>query len=81
MANVNRRAFMAASAASAAVPHLARAQAPNTNSLVWGTMSQAARDAAYNNAAAVSDSSQITERWVAASTTFRGQRPQHIDLA
>ena len=74
MVHVNRRAFVAASATAAAVPHLARAQAPNGNGMIWATMSQAARDAAYNNAAAVSDSSQITERWVAASTTFRGQR-------
>jgi len=81
MTHVNRRAFMAASAASAVAPHLARAQAPNTNSMIWATMSQAARDAAYNNGAAVSDSSQIAERWVAASTAFRGERSQHIDLA
>jgi arylformamidase len=38
-------------------------------------------DAAHNVGAAVSDSAQIAERWVAASTTFRAQRPQPIDLA
>ena len=81
MAHVNRRAFMTASMASAVAPSVARAQAPSTNGMAWATMSRAERDAAYDNGAAVSDSSQIVERWVAASTTFRGQRSQHIDLA
>lgn len=81
MAHVNRRAFMAASVANAIAPNFALAQAPSTNSVAWATMSRAERDAAYDNSAAVSDSSQIVERWVAASTTFRGQRSQHIDLA
>ena len=80
MAHVNRRAFMTASMASAVAPSFARAQAPSTNGMAWATMSRAERDAAYDNGAAVSDSSQIVERWVAASTTFRGQRSQHIDL-
>jgi acetyl esterase/lipase len=44
-------------------------------------MTRAARDAAYNNSAAVSDSAQIVDRWVAASAAFRGQRPKHLDLA
>jgi acetyl esterase/lipase len=44
-------------------------------------MTHAARDAAYNNSAAVSDSAQIVDRWVAASAAFRSQRPQHLDLA
>jgi acetyl esterase/lipase len=43
-------------------------------------MSRAARDAAYNNAAAVAGSSQIVERWVAASAALRAQRSKHIDL-
>jgi arylformamidase len=81
MAHFNRRAFVTASAVSAVVPNVARAQAQSTNSMAWGAMSRAARDAAYNVGAAVSDSAQIAERWVTASTTFRAQRPQHIDLA
>jgi len=43
-------------------------------------MSRAERDAAYNNAAAVAGSSQIVERWVAASAALRAQRSKHIDL-
>jgi len=43
-------------------------------------MTRAERDAAYNNGAAVGDSAEIIERWIAASATFRSQRPQHIDL-
>jgi hypothetical protein len=44
-------------------------------------MTHAVRDAAYNNSAAVSDSSQIIDRWVAASAAVRSQRPKHLDLA
>jgi acetyl esterase/lipase len=47
----------------------------------WGTISSAARDAAYNNGAAVSDSTQIIEGWIAASKRFRAERAQHLDLA
>jgi arylformamidase len=81
MGFVPRRAFMTASAATLLLPKLGRAEAPAADKMAWGTMSHAARDAAYNNAQAVSDSAQIIERWVAASATFRAQRPQHIDLA
>jgi arylformamidase len=81
MGLVHRRAFMAASAATVVVPNLAHAQTPTANNMAWGTMTHAARDAAYNNSAAVSDSAQIIDRWVAASAAFRSQRPQHLDLA
>ena len=49
--------------------------------MAWRTMSRAERDAAYNNAAAVAGSSQIVERWVAASAHLRAQRSKHIDLS
>jgi len=44
-------------------------------------MTRAARDAAYNNGAAVSGSTEMVESWVTASAAFRAQRPGHIDLA
>lgn len=44
-------------------------------------MSSAARDAAYNNGAAVSGSAQIIDGWIAASRRFREERPEHLDLA
>jgi acetyl esterase/lipase len=49
--------------------------------MIWATMTRAARNAAYNNSEAVSDSSQIIDRWVAASAAVRSQRPKHLDLA
>jgi len=81
MGLVQRRAFMAAFAATVIVPNLAHAQTPTAHNMAWGTLSHAGRDAAYNNSAAVSDSAQIVDRWVAASATFRSQRPKYLDLA
>jgi arylformamidase len=80
LANIHRRTFMAASAATVFTPEFACAQAPAQNT-DWGTMTRAARDAAYNNGAAVSGSTEMVETWVAASAAFRLQRPKHIDLA
>ena len=62
MGLVHRRAFMAASAATVVVPNLTHAQTPTANNMAWGTMTRAARDAAYNNSQAVSDSAQIVNR-------------------
>jgi len=81
MGLVQRRAFIAASAATVIVPNLADGQTPTAHNMAWGTLSHAGRDAAYNNSAAVSDSVQIVDRWVAASATFRSQRPKYLDLA
>lgn len=72
---------MIASAASAVMPDLAHAQTATANIMAWGTMTRAARDAAYNNSQAVSDSAQIVNRWVAASATFRSQRSKYLDVA
>ena len=80
MGFVHRRAFMAASAASVVIPNLAQAQTSTGSNVTWGTMTRAARDAAYNNSQAVSDSAQIVNRWVAASATFRSQRPKQLDV-
>jgi arylformamidase len=46
----------------------------------WGTMSRAARDAAYNNSAAVSDSAEHVARWTTASAAWRAERPEHLDI-
>ena len=81
MGVVHRRAFMAASAATVVAPNLAHAQTASANNVGWATMTHAARDAAYNNSAAVSDSARIVDRWVAASAAVRSQRPKHLDLA
>ena len=76
---VHRRVFMAASAASAAMPYLAHAETPTASNVAWGTITRAASDATYNNSQAVSDSAQVVDRWVAASATFRSQRPKHLE--
>jgi arylformamidase len=46
----------------------------------WGRMTNAQRDAAYNNSAAVANSQQSMAARLAASTEFRAKRPQHLDI-
>jgi len=46
----------------------------------WGTLSQAERDAAYNNSAAVADSPVLNAAREVASTVFRTTNPLHLDL-
>ena len=46
----------------------------------WATLSQAARDAAYNNNLAVADSAALIERRNAASAAFRKQHPAGLDV-
>jgi arylformamidase len=46
----------------------------------WGTMSRAARDAAYNNVAAVADSAALNAARAEASAAFRAAHPEHLDL-
>ncbi len=46
----------------------------------WGTMSRAARDAAYNNSAAVADSPALNAARAADSAAFRAAHPEHLDL-
>ncbi len=49
--------------------------------MAWETMSRAERDAAYNNGAAVSGSTQIIEGWIAASAKLRRERRRRLDVA
>lgn len=46
----------------------------------WGTMSRAARDAAYNNINAVADSAALNAARAEASAAFRAAHPAHLDL-
>jgi acetyl esterase/lipase len=46
----------------------------------WATMSQAARDAAYNNNLAVANSAELIERRNAASAAFRKAHPAGLDV-
>ena len=46
----------------------------------WATASQAARDAAYDNAGAVADSPALTAARNAAGASFRAAHPGHLDL-
>jgi arylformamidase len=46
----------------------------------WATMSQAARDAAYNNNLAVKNSAELIERRNAASAAFRKAHPAGLDV-
>ena len=47
----------------------------------WGALSRAERDAAYNNSAAVADSTPLSDARNAASAAFRAAHPQALDLA
>ena len=82
---MKRRQFLGASglgfAATVVAPNVAGAQAPVANTMAWGSMTRTARDAAYNNAAAVAGSTQIIDGWIAASAKFREQHAKHVDLA
>jgi len=46
----------------------------------WGTMSRAARDAAYDNVGAVAGSAALNAARAADSAAFRAAHPQHLDL-
>jgi hypothetical protein len=46
----------------------------------WGKLSQAERDAAYNNTAAVADSSVLNAAREVASSAFRAANGLHLDL-
>jgi arylformamidase len=47
----------------------------------WGAMSRAARDAAYNNGAAVADSAALNQERRVASVLYRSSRGKALDLA
>jgi len=46
----------------------------------WGRLSQAERDAAYNNGTAVANSAQLVKARNEASAAYRGEKPGHLDL-
>jgi acetyl esterase/lipase len=46
----------------------------------WGMLSQAERDAAYNNTEAVKNSAALNEARIALSAEFRRAHPGHLDL-
>jgi acetyl esterase/lipase len=65
-------------------PSISQAAGPERGcvEMDWMTMSLEARNLAYNNVAHVGPdfARQKTESWAAASTSFREQRPTHLDL-
>jgi acetyl esterase/lipase len=81
MVPIHRRAFVAGSAAAIMAADLAQADVSPEPKTGWADMSHAARDAAYNNGAAVANSTLIIDRWVADSVAFRAKHPAHVDLA
>ena len=80
---LNRRAFVAATAASVVAPTVARAKECPAAGMDWMTMSLEARNLAYFNVAHVGPdfARQKTESWAAASKGLREQRPKHLNLA
>ena len=83
MTALDRRAFVAATAASIATPTTLGAKECPTAGMDWITMSLEARNLAYNNVEHVGpeNARKKTEGWAAASKTLREQRPVHLDLA
>ena len=81
MTALDRRAFMAATAASVAAPTTLGAKECPT--MDWITMSLEARNLAYNNVEHIGadNARKKTEAWAAASKTLREQRSKHLDLA
>jgi arylformamidase len=83
MAVLDRRAFMAITAASVVAPSVSAAREVVSKGMNWQTMSLEARNLAFNNVAHVGPefARQKTEGWAAASKALRAQRPEHLDLA
>jgi acetyl esterase/lipase len=84
-----RRAVLASAVAATTSgmlgPSISKAAGPDRGcgEMDWMTMSLEARNLAYNNVAHVGPdfARQKSESWAAASTSFRAQRPKHLDLA
>ena len=83
MAALDRRAFMAVTAASVLAPTSIAAREGVAKGMDWQTMSLEARNLAFNNVAHVGPefARKKTEGWAAASKALRAQRPEHLDLA
>jgi hypothetical protein len=82
MAALNRRAFMAATAASVIGPTLVGAK-EGAKGMDWQTMSLEERNLAFNNVAHVGPevARKKTEGWAEASKVLRAQHPKQLDLA
>ena len=82
MTALDRRAFVAASAASVASTAVGAKEVPKAG-MDWMNMSLEARNLAYNNVEHVGAdvARKKTESWAAASKTLREQRPKHLNLA
>ena len=81
MALLQRRKFLNASAAALiGGPAVVRAQAGAVSDADWGALSRDARDASYNCAKAVPESTQIIDGWIKASAQLRAQYSKHIDV-
>src|SRR5215813_14183857 len=80
---LNRRAFIAVTAAGVVAPIVGAAKEEESSRMDWMTMSLEARNLAFNNVAHVGPefARQKTEGWAAASKALRAQRPNHLDLA
>jgi len=83
MVVLNRRAFIAVTAAGVVAPTVIAAKEQESSRMDWMTMSLEARNLAFNNVAHVGPefARQKTEEWAAASKALRAQRPNHLDLA
>ena len=83
MVVLNRRAFMAVTAAGVVAPTVIAAKQVVAKGMDWMTMSLEARNLAFNNVAHVGPefARRKTEAWAAASKALRAQRPKHLDLA
>jgi len=83
MVVLNRRAFIAVTAAGVVAPTVIAAKEEESSRMDWMTMSLEARNLAFNNVAHVGSefAQQKTEGWAAASKALRAQRPNHLDLA
>ena len=80
---LNRRAFIAVTAAGVVAPAVIAAKEQESSRMDWMTMSLEARNLAFNNVAHVGSefARQKTEEWAAASKALRAQHPNHLDLA
>jgi arylformamidase len=56
-------------------------RARGDQSMDWGALPKAGRDAAYNNSAAVAGSGEIVAGWDKASEAWRNARPGHLGLS
>lgn len=83
MTTLNRRGFIAATAAGVVAPTVAHGKECPSAGMDWMTMSLEARNLAYFNVAHVGAdfARQKTEGWTAISKKFREQRSKHLDLA